>query len=127
MYAFNRPVVNIHYTRTDTLPFYGPYPLKTVSLPAIAGVYTILTKNFAHQYLDVIYVGETANLAERGFPTNHHAYPRWVKEAAGRILQLAYLPAAVLNSAQRLQLESAIIQTYNPPANRTRGSFMQWY
>jgi hypothetical protein len=68
-------------------------------------------------------VGQTGNLAERGFPRSHHAYTRWVRAAAGKQLLLAYFPAQGLTDDVRRQLESAIMQVYNQPANRTLDVF----
>jgi hypothetical protein len=123
MYAMNSPVITIHYTQSDTLQFSGPYRLDSQYFPEIPAVYAILAKNMYKTVHEVVYVGQTGNLAERGFPRCHHAYNRWVHEARGRQLSIAYLPAYTLTDADRRQLESAIIHTYNPPANRTLDLF----
>ena len=66
----------------------------------------------------ILYVGQTENLAERGFPTGHHAYLKWTLEAGvlGQ-LWISWFGGPGFPEMQRRDLEARIIAEYNPPCN----------
>lgn len=123
MYSMSTPTINVNYDRINVLQFFGAYSLSAVNLPAVAGLYVIMAISPINNLYDILYVGQTGDLSERGFPRGHHAYPRWIKLAAGRQLFIAYAPLASVSDDVRRQLEAAIIRIYNPPANRTLSLF----
>jgi hypothetical protein len=73
-----------------------------------------------------IYFGQAGNLATRGFPFDHHAFPCWRREA-GSLFGLPvyisfYTGPLASSSAWRFAAEAELIQRYRPPCNRTLDS-----
>lgn len=63
----------------------------------------------------VIYIEQTGNLAERGFPTSHHKYGSWPAQA-GHYLNL-YI-AWPLAAPNRRLVEEELVDAYRPVCNQ---------
>lgn len=97
--------------------FDGPYLLQNWDAPRKAGVYCILHRNSSTNY-NVDYVGESEDLAERGFPWNHHRADCWIRQAGSKsnvYIAVHYMPGST--QPQRTAIESELIRQYNPPCN----------
>lgn len=108
----------------NTLSFSGPFQLKYWAPPQSAGLYAILKYTrgllLAPDGWTVLYVGETGDLSERGFPSGHHAYPRWVYEAGSADnLYIATYMMPYSTPEQRRAVEKQLVTEYAPPCNRT--------
>lgn len=59
--------------------FDGPYRLVEFSPPRYSGAYVVMVEDAGWEPypLQVIYVGESGGLSQRGFPYGHHAWLRW--------------------------------------------------
>lgn len=116
------PIINLAFQPGEQLPFLGPFPLSW-KLPQLSGVYAVLCRQSplrAPFLYTVIYVGQSANLAERGFPRNHHAFRRWLNVSRGmNNLFIAILPTDNLTDQERQAVEQRMIQTNNPTCNRS--------
>jgi hypothetical protein len=107
----------------NSLPFSGPFQLTYWAPSPGAGLYAIL--KYTNGLLlgptgwTVLYVGETGDFAERGFPSGHHAYQRWVKEAgAVDNLYVATFTMPYSTPEQRRSVEQQLLSEYAPPCNR---------
>lgn len=101
--------------------FMDPWPLSIWQPPSLPGIYAILVRTPVDppdQYR-VIYVGQTANLAERGFPASHEKYRDWVHEAGHRLNIYVSWMVAAPHSRLRQLVEEELIKQYQPTCNDT--------
>ena len=97
--------------------FSPPTLLAEWAPPARDGVYVILTlDSHAQSVVRVLYVGQTQNFEERGFPNGHHKAACWKKHAGGKPLYVATFLTFGLEGWRR-RLEASLLQTYDPPCN----------
>ena len=100
--------------------FEGPFPLEDWEPPRRAAVYAIMWFNpkiaRPSGAWQVVYVGESGNLSERGFYLSHHAYPCWKKEAETP-LHISYLALPDSTEEERRKIERAVIRLFRPPCN----------
>lgn len=116
--------MSINIGISNPLQFSGPSLLKYWTPPKTSGLYAILS--FSNGLLlkpntwSVLYIGETGDLSDRGFPTSHHAYQRWISASGSsdNLYIAAYL-TQFLTPAQRRKYEQQLISEYQPPCNRT--------
>jgi excinuclease UvrABC nuclease subunit len=96
--------------------FSGPYLLTRYTIPQAAGVYAIMERLADGRYR-ILYFGETSNFEER-ITSFHHKFQCW-KRQAGSIDNVYFGLHGMSYSTQnqRLQLESELIQQYNPSCN----------
>jgi hypothetical protein len=59
----------------------GPIKIRSWNPPYRAGVYAFITPGDSDKTWVFLYIGETGNLSERGFPASHHKYECCKKEA----------------------------------------------
>ena len=94
--------------------FDGPFPLTDWSGGAVPAVYTLLVLD-GQEYRPV-FVGETANLLERAFPSSRKGRAGWLCLADyHQSLYIAVHPLA--GPTDRKALERQMIQTYQPECN----------
>jgi hypothetical protein len=101
--------------------FAGPYPLSVWQPPGSSGLYAILVPDSSAkpQPFRVIYFGQTGDFSERGFPSSHHAYRCWLREAGSPAsVFIATYSAAGWSNADRRNTERYLVQTYQPSCNR---------
>lgn len=107
----------------NRLTFSSPIELRAWIPPQSAGLYAILTLTSGLKFMpdqwNLIYLGETGNFSERGFPACHHAYSRWV-EAAGssQNLFVAIFRMPLSTQLNRQLLERQLIEEYRPLCNK---------
>lgn len=96
--------------------FSGPVQIADWEPPQGAGVYVIMMPGSQEGYYKLIYVGESENLADRGFYRSHHNFRCWMDQAGSldRIFIGLYL---MPNSTpeQRREIESRVIGTSQLP------------
>jgi len=111
-------MANIVY---DGFVFSPPALLHWWTAPRRPGIYVVqvLDGSCGPQPFRPIYVGQSGNLAERGFPHSHHAYDRWVREAGSEwaLWISAHDWLWTTDEARRL-VERRLIDRYNPCCNR---------
>jgi hypothetical protein len=96
-------------------PFDGPFPLSQWTGCAVAGVYSLMVQDPDCGYRPV-YVGETGNFLERGFPSARRGSAGWLTLADYQ--QSLYIAVHPLPApTDRKALERQIIQTYQPECN----------
>lgn len=101
--------------------FDGPTLLTGWVAPRRAGVYAISYRadptNKPNTYT-IVYAGESENLADRGFPWNHHRSQCWINKAGSKsnvYISVYYMPNST--QAQRSSVEQKLIHDYNPACN----------
>ena len=98
--------------------FEGPYLLNSWNPPVKSAVYAVMHKNINNQYA-VDYVGESENLADRGFPWGHERSDCWIRQAGSKsnvFIALLFTPG--YSDDQRKAVEQELIQQFNPACNR---------
>ncbi|MDD4082020.1 MAG: GIY-YIG nuclease family protein [Sphaerochaetaceae bacterium] len=99
--------------------FDGPAVLSTAQLPSKHGIYSIVVKAPSGNYR-VLYIGQTSDFSQRGFPDNHHAYNRWVAYVGNKNdLLIALLLTTGLSDDKRCEIEKYLISCHDPPCNKT--------
>ncbi|MGI0007351.1 MAG: GIY-YIG nuclease family protein [Nitrosotalea sp.] len=101
--------------------FTGPHFLTACPTGNSSGLYAIMIKPDPVSKPDdytLIYIGETSNFEER-LTTSHHRYDCW-KRQAGSEDKIFYGLHVMKSSteAQRLDLESDLIQQHDPICNK---------
>ncbi|HXQ91802.1 MAG TPA: GIY-YIG nuclease family protein [Nitrososphaerales archaeon] len=105
----------------DDVEFNGPYQLQSWTKTNMAGVYTILTTKDAEKNppgFSILYVGQTGNFAERGFPYEHERYRCWLRNSDSDEDKLFIAMHDERYESERIRLESKIIERYKPVCNR---------
>jgi hypothetical protein len=104
----------------NNFTFTEPIPLTQWNPPNQAGVYVILVPDStaSPKPFRAIYFGEAGNFAERGFPSSHHKYSRWVNECgtSSRIFVATY-PMPNSTPEGRRSVEAKLCASYNPSCN----------
>ena len=96
-------------------PFDGPFPLSQWTGLAGAGVYSLMVQDPERGYRPV-YVGETGNFLERGFPSARQGGAGWL--ALADFQQSLYIAVHPLpDSTQRKAVQRELIHTYQPECN----------
>jgi hypothetical protein len=96
--------------------FRGPHLFGSCMMPTSSGVYAIMIKTDSNTY-KIIYFGESSKFDER-ITSFHHKYDCWKRQAGSDIgiyFGLHVMPTSTLD--YRLQLESSLIQRFNPVCN----------
>lgn len=97
--------------RLNGISFGKPLPIDEWDPPQKAGLYLILRKDDGR----IIYVGESGNLADRGFWKGHHKYQCWLRVAGTeQNLAIAFHPIADSTPLQRKQIESNLVKKLQP-------------
>ena len=103
------------------IAFDGPYSLENHPPFPGSAIYVIMFKPdpaWRPDVYQVLYFGETGNIAERGFPWSHHAAPCWLQAAKSRsnvFVGFHFMPGST--SHQRQQVERMLTQQYQPVCN----------
>ena len=96
-------------------PFDGPFPISHWTGCAVAGVYSLMVQDPQRGYRPV-YVGETGNFLERGFPSARRGSAGWL--ALADYQQSLYIAVHPLpGQSERKAVERELIQTYQPECN----------
>jgi hypothetical protein len=96
-------------------PFQGPFPLSQWTGSAVGGVYSLMVQDPERGYRPV-YVGETGNFLERGFPPARRGSAGWL--ALADFQQSLYIAVHPLpGPTERKAVERDLIQTYQPECN----------
>lgn len=100
--------------------FEGPYQLESWSAPRKSAVYAIMHKeNPLVSRYTIDYFGECENLADRGFPFNHHKAECWIRRAGSKsnvYVALHYMPGSTAYERQRVEAE--LVRQYAPKCNK---------
>ncbi|MCX6089172.1 MAG: hypothetical protein NTX88_02125 [Candidatus Atribacteria bacterium] len=102
--------------------FEGPYELSKwipLSLPGVYATYVHrITSPSCEPYEGPIYIGETNNLADRGFPRLHEKYESW-NQIAGKddVLYIYYCDMTDRSDSLRKSIEAELINLFNPICN----------
>lgn len=107
--------------RLGNYEFTDPWPLNIWTPPDFPGIYAILARDptSPENRYRLIYIGESENLAERGFPSSHHRYNCWVREAGHDLnLYVSWMMSTEYQDLRRLT-EQELIRQYDPVCNRT--------
>jgi hypothetical protein len=105
----------------DDIEFNGPYQMKSWTKTNMAGVYVIMTTKVPEDnppVFSIIYVGQTGNFAERGFPSEHERYQCWLRNSNNDEDKLFIAMHDARYESERVRLESKIIERYKPVCNR---------
>lgn len=97
--------------------FSNPIRLDSWKPPQTDGVYAILVQDVgSNEGWKVLYVGQTNNFAERGFPAAHHKYVCWKKQSTGKSPYVAIYWTFGMEGWREL-IESKLIFMYDPLCN----------
>ena len=125
--TYRYPTIDLAYRPGEQLAFLGPFPI-SATLPSIPGVYAVLYRErpLANPNVyTIMYVGQSVNLAERGFPRGHHAFTRWLQVAGNPSnIFIAILPMQGYLETVRRQVEQDMIAVNNPRCNNDPLSFL---
>lgn len=103
------------------LGFDGPVAMDDWTPPNRAGVYVISMRadavNKPSNYT-IVYVGESGNMADRGFFRAHHKFGCWLKEAGStkNVFISCYLMPQSTEEARK-SVETKLINIYRPRCN----------
>ena len=88
--------------------------------PIKAGLYVILKRNeqYPKSFFDLIYVGESGNMAERGFNPNSDERKCWLKHVTDESDLYIATHITSCHSSKRGLIESMIIEEEKPPCNK---------
>lgn len=92
-------------------------PLNNINLLNRACVYTIWTLTSTPDRYNILYIGQTGQ-AQTRLDQNHHKYQCWQTHNVNG-LYVAFLPTPSVQytESQRRQIETTLIQKYNPVCN----------
>ena len=102
------------------ISFDGPYPINNWDPPNRAGIYAIMYKrNVDKNLYSLVYIGESANLNDRGFYRSHNKYYCWLSDAQleNNIFIGTYLMPDSTDDKRR-EVEADLIGRLNPVCNR---------
>lgn len=99
--------------------FDGPFPISGWTPPARAAVFCIMVPDGRREPpFRPVYVGESANLAERVFPGAQHGRASWLDIAdydQGVYVAAHWMPQSTLD--ERKALERRLVQSCQPECN----------
>lgn len=101
--------------KINKLEFSNAEKLSEWDPPYRAGVYVIMKRN-EKSVLEILYVGESENLSERGFKS-HHKRLKWIECESEEKLFISTHLMPGSTSAQRRKVEDDIIKRYKPECN----------
>lgn len=103
------------------ISFEGPTPLFQWDAPRKSGVYVIMMKGNAQAEPNTysrVYIGQSGDLEDRGFPRSHHKYPCWKRTAGSDDnLFIAIHPMPGSSEKERTDLEQSLIKARKSPCN----------
>lgn len=96
-----------------------PQRLASWQPPSRSGIYVVCGPPNLSGIHPVLYIGESENLAERGFPWGHEKASSWIRSAGGKDkLYISYMPIPNSTLFGRLDVERMFINHFNPPCNK---------
>ncbi len=102
-------------------PFEGPRVLAGWTPPAIPAVYAIMSRSNPEgkpQEFSVIFVGQTDNLTNAGFPFKNPNSPAWIKRSGDRFnLYICYYEIPGGLQSHRELITQELIAIYHPSCN----------
>ena len=111
--------MSITIGETRKYEFEGPFKIQDWKPSYNAAVYAILKKSSRDGNYNLIYIGQSENMADRGFYKSHHAYTCWLRNVNSEgelFIAIYFMPSSTEN--QRKEVESILIKDYNPSCNK---------
>lgn len=105
--------MTITWSKTE---FNGPHSLSQCGMPTSSGLYAIMIQTVSNTY-KIVYFGESSNFNER-VNLSHHKYDCWINQSGSE--NKIYFGLHVMPNStpdQRRELESFLIQKFNPNCN----------
>jgi len=109
--------MTIKLGKNKEFEFSGPEQLIYWKPQYKAGIYAIFKKSDEAGKYNVLYIGESENLSDRGF-SFHHARSCWIRKAgseSGVFVGIYLMPNSTAN--QRMLVEKKLIEYYEPVCN----------
>src|SRR3989304_2768594 len=102
--------------RHETYLFEGPYRVSTWTPRRRAAIFVVCGPPDLSNRYPILCVGESENLAERGFPWLHEKSSSWINHAGGKErVYIAFMRTDGTPDFQRRQWERVFVKTLNPP------------